>query len=158
MIDGGNVAFAHGRSCGRPHEFSSRGIDLVVDYFLRRGHTEVFAVVPQWRREAGQAKDKHILERLEREGRLVFTPSRRLNHARSYTMYDDRYIVQYSVLKGAVMVTNDNYRDLASEGPEMREAIERRLLMFTFMPGGLLIFPQDPMGKEGPSLDTFLRF
>ncbi len=56
------------------------------------------------------------------------------------------------------MVSNDNYRDLMSEGPEMREAIERRLLMFTFMPGDTLMFPQDPLGKGGPTLDEFLSY
>ena len=66
--------------------------------------------------------------------------------------------MQYSALEGAIMVTNDNYRDLLNEGPEMREAIEKRLLMFTFMPGGTLMFPQDPLGRGGPTLEEFLRF
>ncbi len=89
VIDGSNVAMAHGDSLQRRGCFSSRGIDLVVDYFLRRGHREVFAVVPQSRREVGMAQDVHILERLHKRGNLVFTPSRRLQ-TQSYTMYDDR--------------------------------------------------------------------
>ncbi len=55
------------------------------------------------------------------------------------------------------MVSNDNFRDLVHESPEMRDAIEQRLLMFTFMPGDILMFPQDPLGRNGPTLDKFLR-
>ena len=35
-------------------QFSSRGIDAVVDYFKRRGHTDVVAWVPHFRFRTGQ--------------------------------------------------------------------------------------------------------
>ena len=61
-------------------------------------------------------------------------------------------------MKKAVIVSNDNYRDILLEGdPEMVEAIERRLLMFNFA-RDMLMFPQDPLGKNGGTLDAFLRF
>jgi hypothetical protein len=43
VIDGSNVAFQHGRHrC-----FSVQGIEIVVDYFERRGHEKIVAFVPQ---------------------------------------------------------------------------------------------------------------
>ena len=67
-------------------------------------------------------------------------------------------IVQYATLKGGVVVSNDNYRDLVEEDPKMRETIENRLLMFNWVAGDTLMFPQDPLGRNGPNLDTFLMF
>ena len=85
------MAYAYGESTlNRRGAFCSRGIDLMVDYFLRRGHGRVFAVVPQSKRELGQAMEGRILERLHSRGNLVFTPSRRLTPQQSYSMYDDR--------------------------------------------------------------------
>lgn len=68
-----------------------------------------------------------------------------------------RYVVQYAASNGGVIVSNDNYRDLDGESPEMREAIRRRLLMFNFA-GSLFMLPQDPLGSNGPCLDQFLMF
>ncbi|CAG7727492.1 unnamed protein product, partial [Allacma fusca] len=35
--------------------------------------------------------------------------------------YDDRYILQYGHDTGAIIVSNDNYRDLYEENPLWRE-------------------------------------
>ena len=48
VIDGSNVAREHGNQTGRV--FSCRGLQLVIDYFLKRGHTEVKAMLPRFRR------------------------------------------------------------------------------------------------------------
>jgi ribonuclease ZC3H12 len=58
---------------------------------------------------------------------LIFTPSREINGV-YVASYDDRYVVQYAASNGGVIVSNDNY--LLSEGPEMKKAIQERLLMF----------------------------
>ena len=75
-----------------------------------------------------------------------------------YYLFSCRYIVQMAAIKQAVIVSNDNYRDLRCEGPEMREAIDKRLLQYTWGYGDILMFPQDPLGKNGPNLNEFLRF
>ncbi len=108
VIDGSNVALAHGilqrqqRSLGRRStsgqlnkdlvvDFSVRGIDLVADYFLKRGHRTVFAVLPQWRRGVGQTDDPALLDRLERKGLVQYSPSRNLGPGGpNYISYDDR--------------------------------------------------------------------
>ena len=55
------------------------------------------------------------------------------------------------------MVSNDQYRDLFDDG-DVRSTIEERILQYTFVNGTSLMFPQDPLGKNGPNLDAFLAF
>lgn len=68
-----------------------------------------------------------------------------------------RFIIQYAHMKEAIIVSNDNYRDLLIEKPEWQSTIEYRLLMYTWVED-LLIFPEDPLGRKGPPLSDFLKF
>jgi ribonuclease ZC3H12 len=138
--------------------FSCRGIQIVVDYFKARGHDHIKVFVPEWRKESSRPEtpicDQPILESLEKAGVLIYTPSRKIN-GRRIVCYDDRYIVRYADLEGGVIVSNDQYRDLMQENPEWRKVIEQRLLQFTFANDHFMP-PDDPLGKDGPSLDYLL--
>lgn len=68
-----------------------------------------------------------------------------------------RLLVQCAAELGAVVVSGDNYRDLLRENPSLRETIEKRLLIPTWV-DDIIMFPSDPLGRFGPSLDQFLRF
>ncbi|XP_063224967.1 uncharacterized protein LOC134532478 [Bacillus rossius redtenbacheri] len=151
IIDGSNVAMGHGGN-GR---FSYRGLQICVDYFVRRGH-KVVAFLPHHRRAQLAAKDRLVLRQLERAGHVVFTPSRWVDN-RLVVPYDDWYIVQCAAVLDGVIVSNDNYRDLLAEDVQMARTIKERLLMFTWV-DNLLMFPRDPLGRNGPSLDQFLSF
>lgn len=63
---------------------------------------------------------------------LVFTPSRHVG-GRRLVCYDDRYILRLAVDSDGIVVSNDNYRDLANESPEFKKIIEERLLMYSFV-------------------------
>lgn len=76
--------------------------------------------------------EQHVLEELERQAVLVYTPSRKVSGKR-VVCYDDRYIVKVAYEQDGVIVSNDNYRDLQSENPEWKWFIEQRLLMFSFV-------------------------
>lgn len=78
------------------------------------------------------ASEQHVLEELERQAVLVYTPSRKVNGKR-VVCYDDRYIVKVAFEKDGIIVSNDNYRDLQNENPEWKWFIEQRLLMFSFV-------------------------
>lgn len=78
--------------------------------------------------------DKHILDELAQAGLVVFTPSRRVG-ARRIVCYDDRYIIKTAIEKDAIIVSNDEYRDLAAENVDYRKAIEERLLMYSIVDG-----------------------
>ena len=108
VMDGSNVAMSHGLHTA----FSSRGIELVVKYFSARGHKKIVAFVPQFRSKPTQSTDRELLEQLHKSGNLVYTPSREVGNTR-ITSYDDTFILDYAAMHGGVVVTRDNYRDLA---------------------------------------------
>lgn len=115
--------------------------------------------MPKWRKEASRpdnpVADRDALERLERNRVLVYTPSRHLGGKR-LVCYDDRYILKLAAETDGIVVSNDNYRDLAAESPEFRKVVEERLLMFSFV-NDRFMPPDDPLGRSGPTLDCFLR-
>ncbi|XP_053312426.1 probable ribonuclease ZC3H12C [Spea bombifrons] len=155
VIDGSNVAMSHGNK----EVFSCRGIKLAVTWFLERGHKDVTVFVPAWRKEQSRPDalitDQEILRKLEKEKILVFTPSRRVQ-GRRVVCYDDRFIVKLAFESDGIIVSNDNYRDLANEKPEWKKFIDERLLMYSFV-NDKFMPPDDPLGRHGPSLDNFLR-
>nr|XP_009684122.1 PREDICTED: probable ribonuclease ZC3H12D [Struthio camelus australis] len=154
VIDGSNVAMSHGNK----EVFSCWGIRLAVDWFRQRGHTYIKVFVPSWRKEPPRQDspiaDQHILEELEKQLILVYTPSRKVKGKR-VVCYDDRYIVKVAYEKDGVIVSNDHYRDLQNENPEWKWFIEQRLLMYSFVSNRFMP-PDDPLGRHGPTLNNFL--
>lgn len=155
VVDGSNVAMSHGNK----EVFSCRGIRLCVDWFRARGHRDITVFVPKWRKESPRVdnpiKEQELLGELERERALVFTPSRLVGGKRM-VCYDDRYILKLAAENNGVVVSNDNYRDLAQESPEFRKVIEERILMYSFV-NDRFMPPDDPLGRSGPTLDHFLK-
>ncbi|CAN7988975.1 unnamed protein product, partial [Ixodes hexagonus] len=155
VIDGSNVAMSHGNK----ELFSCRGIQLAVDWFRARGHTDISVFVPSWRKEASRAdtpiRDQEILLQLEKERLLFFTPSRNVGGKRM-VCYEDRYILKMAAQTDGVVVSNDNYRDLVAESQDFKRVVEERLLMYTFV-NDRFMPPDDPLGRHGPPLDLFLR-
>ncbi|XP_071990352.1 probable ribonuclease ZC3H12C [Engystomops pustulosus] len=155
VIDGSNVAMSHGNK----EVFSCRGIKLAVSWFQDRGHKDITVFVPAWRKEQSRPDalitDQEILRKLEKDKILVFTPSRRVQ-GRRVVCYDDRFIVKLAFESEGIIVSNDNYRDLANEKPEWKKFIDERLLMYSFV-NDKFMPPDDPLGRHGPSLDNFLR-
>ncbi|XP_076128102.1 uncharacterized protein LOC143109335 [Alosa pseudoharengus] len=155
VIDGSNVAMSHGNK----QVFSCRGVQLAVKWFWDRGMRDITVFVPMWRKEQPRPEtpitNQHILTELERKKILVFTPSRCVNGKR-IVCYDDRYIVNLAYESDGIIVSNDNYRDLQIEKPQWKQFIEDRLLMYTFA-NDTFMPPEDPLGRNGPTLDNFLR-
>lgn len=155
VIDGSNVAMSHGNK----KVFSCRGLQLAVMWFWGRGVRDITVFVPLWRKEQPRPDtpitDQHLLQELERRRILVYTPSRCVG-GRRVACYDDRYIVRLAVDSDGIIVSNDNYRDLQTESPQWKRFIEERLLMFTFA-NDKFMPPDDPLGRSGPTIDSFLR-
>ncbi|XP_028858777.1 probable ribonuclease ZC3H12D isoform X1 [Denticeps clupeoides] len=155
VIDGSNVAMSHGNK----QVFSCHGVLLAVKWFWDRGIRDITVFVPMWRKEQPRPEapitGQHILSELERKKILVFTPSRCVNGKR-IVCYDDRYIVELAFNSGGIIVSNDNYRDLQIEKPQWKKFIEERLLMYTFA-NDTFMPPEDPLGRNGPTIDNFLR-
>ncbi|XP_042359525.1 probable ribonuclease ZC3H12D [Plectropomus leopardus] len=155
VIDGSNVAMSHGDK----KVFSCQGLQLAVNWFWDKGLRDITVFVPLWRKEQPRPEapmtDQHILHELERRKILVYTPSRCVNGKR-VVCYDDRYIVKLAVDSDGIIVSNDNYRDLQTENPKWKKFIEERLLMYTFA-NDKFMPPDDPLGRNGPTIDDFLR-
>ncbi|MEQ2228502.1 hypothetical protein ILYODFUR_009605 [Ilyodon furcidens] len=155
VIDGSNVAMSHGDK----KVFSCHGLRLAVNWFWDKGLRDITVFVPLWRKEQTRPEapitDQHILHELERRKILVYTPSRCVNGKR-VVCYDDRYIIKLAVESDGIIVSNDNYRDLQTENPQWKKFIEERLLMYTFA-NDKFMPPDDPLGRNGPTIDDFLR-
>ncbi|KAE8287175.1 Endoribonuclease ZC3H12A [Larimichthys crocea] len=155
VIDGSNVAMSHGDK----KVFSCQGLQLAVNWFWDKGLRDITVFIPLWRKEQPRPEalitDQHILHELERRKILVYTPSRCVNGKR-VVCYDDRYIVKLAFDSDGIIVSNDNYRDLQTENPQWKKFIEERLLMYTFA-NDKFMPPDDPLGRNGPTIDDFLR-
>ncbi|NXO74523.1 N4BP1 protein, partial [Phainopepla nitens] len=152
IIDGSNVAISHGLR----KFFSCRGIAIAVDYFWKRGHRNITVFVPQWRtRRDPYITEQNFLTQLEDVGILSLTPARMVLGAR-IAAHDDRFLLHLAAKTGGVIVTNDNFREFVTESFAWREIIQKRLLQYTFA-GDIFMVPDDPLGRNGPRLDDFLR-
>ncbi|XP_012502766.1 PREDICTED: protein KHNYN [Propithecus coquereli] len=152
VIDGSNVAMVHGLQ----HYFSSRGIAIAVQYFWDRGHRDITVFVPQWRfSKDAKVRESHFLQKLYSLSLLSLTPSRVMDGKR-ISSYDDRFMVKLAEETDGIIVSNDQFRDLAEESEKWMAIIRERLLPFTFV-GNLFMVPDDPLGRNGPTLDEFLK-
>ncbi|NWH79656.1 N4BP1 protein, partial [Piaya cayana] len=152
IIDGSNVAISHGLR----KFFSCRGIALAVDYFWKRGHRNITVFVPQWRtRRNPSITEQDFLTQLQDVGIVSLTPARMVLGER-IAAHDDRFLLQLADKTGGVIVTNDNFREFVTESLAWREIIQKRLLQYTFA-GDIFMVPDDPLGRNGPRLDDFLR-
>ncbi|NWS97519.1 N4BP1 protein, partial [Mionectes macconnelli] len=152
IIDGSNVAISHGLR----KFFSCRGIAIAVDYFWKRGHRNITVFVPQWRtRRDPFITEQDFLTQLQDVGILSLTPARMVLGAR-IAAHDDRFLLHLADKTGGVIVTNDNFREFVTESFAWREIIQKRLLQYTFA-GDIFMVPDDPLGRNGPRLDDFLR-
>ncbi|XP_064016405.1 NEDD4-binding protein 1 isoform X2 [Pogoniulus pusillus] len=152
IIDGSNVAISHGLR----KFFSCRGIAIAVDYFWKRGHRNITVFVPQWRtRRDPYITEQDFLTELQDVGILSLTPARMVLGAR-IAAHDDRFLLHLADKTGGVIVTNDNFREFVTESPAWREIIQKRLLQYTFA-GDIFMVPDDPLGRNGPRLNDFLR-
>ncbi|XP_070585994.1 protein KHNYN-like [Erythrolamprus reginae] len=152
IIDGSNVAMMHGLN----QFFSCRGIALAVQYFWDRGHREVNVLVPAYRMEKdSNVKERQFLIELHDLSILSFTPSRKID-GRGIVPYDDRMMLRLAEQTNGVIVTNDQFRDLAKESKGWVKLIKESLLQYTFV-GNIFMVPDDPLGRSGPTLADFLK-
>lgn len=100
------------------------------------------------------SSDCKLLERLHRQGKITLTPCKNLP-GKCTTSYDDRFIFEIAAQFDAVIISNDNYRDIILEDSNWRKIVETRVVGYTFF-NDLLILPKDPYGRYGPKLEDIL--
>ncbi|XP_012880917.1 PREDICTED: protein NYNRIN [Dipodomys ordii] len=150
VIDGSSVAMVHGLQ----HFFSCRGIAMAVQYFWNRGHREITVFVPTWQlRKNRRVRESHFLTKLHSLKMLSITPSQ-LENGKKITTCDYRFMVKLAEETDGVIVTNEQIHVLMNNSKKVM--VTDRLLPFTFA-GNLFMVPDDPLGRDGPTLDEFLK-
>ena len=109
----------HGKIKG--YVFSCVAIKIVIDYFLKRGHTHIEAYIPRFRRgnsdRSCPSVNPEILDELDEQGFLKYTPSQ---------CYDDNFIIRAAIHHDGIIVSNDQYRDIIKAYPELGSKIPGR--------------------------------
>nr|XP_020736638.1 protein NYNRIN [Odocoileus virginianus texanus] len=150
VIDGSSVAMVHGLQ----HFFSCRGIAMAVQYFWNRGHREVTVFIPTWQlKKNRRVRESHFLTKLHSLKMLSITPSQ-LENGKKITTYDYRFMIKLAEETDGIIVTNEQLHVLMNNSKKLM--VKDRLLPFTFA-GNLFMVPDDPLGRDGPTLDEFLK-
>ena len=92
--------------------FSCRGLQIAVDFFTELGHLDITVVVPRKRLSSKDLDvpnmNPEILIDLEKKGQLTYVSNK---------VYDDETILELAIRKNAVVISNDQYRDLKGASP-----------------------------------------
>ena len=151
LIDGSNVGYAFTDNV----RFDVKGLEKCLQYFTERGHdVKVYIAESMLKKREVSEQDKKKLRRLFGEHILEFTPSRQTQE-QSYDCYEDDFLIRNAISKNGIIISNDNFLDL-NKTLVYREQIERRVLSYNFISGELWL-PNDPLGRGGPNLETFLH-
>lgn len=155
IVDGCNVAFQHGKN----DRYSAKGLLLVYQYFVNRfGYTnDEITIVNKYSKNMSE-EDKAIVEGLYKINVLVYSPSRIVG-GRLICSDDDLFVLNMAKEKNGIVVSLDQFRDAYSNtrDKEIKDVIKHRILQFAFK-GDEIMFPSDPLGPHGPTLDEFLKF
>jgi hypothetical protein len=120
VLDGLNVALAHGRS----EFFSVEGLKIAIDYFQMRGHSVLVCLPrPATSKENKRRAPRNITELIAEE-LIVFTPPQD---------YDDSYTLQLAQNRNGIIVSNDMFRDWVSKDERRRkEWIQTHVISYAF--------------------------
>ena len=65
-------------------------------------------------------------------------------------------MLKLAISNGGIIVSNDNFKRFINQSEEFKQIVEERVLMYSFIDDTFLP-AEDPLGKNGPSLENFLR-
>lgn len=155
FVDGCNVAFQHGKN----DRYSAKGLLLVYQYFVtRHGYTNQDITIINRHAKYLTEEDKEIVESLYKIDVLIKWPGR-LCGGQLIRCDDDRSVLELAKEKNGIVVSLDQFRNVYSStrDKEIKDVIKYRLLPFAFK-GDEIIFPSDPLGPGGPTLEEFLKY
>lgn len=102
--------------------FECKGIDACVAHFMEKGCDDISVIVPKDRLKTGASKDVEILQKLKQKNMLIVNWNGQFASGS-----DDRYfILDVALDKGAIIVSNLNFTDVARAYPKMRHSIWNR--------------------------------
>lgn len=132
LLDACNVSHYQNRL----PRFSVERLAKALEYFVENGH-EVYAVFPRFHLYTGQWDNVDRLKGLYRKSYIVPTPCKEFPCAKSQ-VYDDRILMAIAAQYQCAVVSNDRFRDVASEHPDWAFVAANRRLPFDWDSNGRL--------------------
>lgn len=156
IIDGCNICHQYSEYMSPHDKFSAKGLSVTYDCLKKLGYQDQNIVMIMKRVPQKVIEDAEILEKFENQGLLFYAPSRQVNKVNLIQSDDDLFILKTAKELDGIVLSNDQFRHQKSTHPEYKDVIEKRLIQPRFI-RGKLILPDDPLGKDGPKLDEFLK-
>ena len=154
MIDGLNICHEYSKHLDGIR-FSAEGLNVVYDHLKKLGYEDGKIIIIMKQIPQRYNSERNIARKLEEKKVLHYAPSRR--SGQSYIQSDDDlFILKTAKILDAIILSNDQFQKEKKSHPEYSEVIEKRVIQPRFI-GGKLILPDDPLGKNGPKLEQFLR-
>uniref|UniRef100_A0A182JQI3 RNase_Zc3h12a domain-containing protein n=1 Tax=Anopheles christyi TaxID=43041 RepID=A0A182JQI3_9DIPT len=135
LLDACNISY-HQRNLTR---FSVERLAKALQHFVERGH-EVYAILPRFHLYASQWDDLNRLQRLYRKNYIVPTPCKEYPCPKSQ-VYDDRILMAIAAQYQCAVVSNDRFRDVASEHDDWLYVAQNRRVPFEWDAYGRLAIP-----------------
>ncbi|KAL7669299.1 hypothetical protein ACOME3_009961 [Neoechinorhynchus agilis] len=156
VIDGPNVARTFGT---RTNTFAIEGLFIMYDYFHKMGHRSIKIFVPSSVVDQSytvcKVTGRSELQSLIALNAIETPPCKLYPDGRIMQPYDDRFILEFAYQEDAVVVSNDKFRDILNENSRFKHVVTNRVLVYMWA-NKRLMFPNDPNGRIGPNLLTFL--
>jgi hypothetical protein len=120
VIDGQNLAFAHGRERNEKAVFSYDSLEIITEFLYKRRYKPVIVLPSFWLKGRHQTKydNNKIIGKLEGYGIFLSVKAKNSNKV------DDLFILNYAFNNNACVITNDKFRDKLeklSENEDMNE-------------------------------------
>eukprot|EP01054_Gregarina_sp_Poly1_P010868 Gregarina_sp_Poly_1__10867@NODE_845_length_6002_cov_108_680371_g610_i0_p5_GENE_NODE_845_length_6002_cov_108_680371_g610_i0NODE_845_length_6002_cov_108_680371_g610_i0_p5_ORF_typecomplete_len154_score30_74RNase_Zc3h12a/PF11977_8/1_8e27PRORP/PF16953_5/3_4e08_NODE_845_length_6002_cov_108_680371_g610_i030683529 len=144
------MAYGTAKTNGSDRLFSSEGIQIAIDHFLRRNF-QVVAILPEIILEQNvthdlqRAKkmnlnfnvakfpdDARLLQSLRSQGLLHVVPSKD---------YDDSYILEFARMKDGFVLSNDQFRDKVKRDGRAKWWLKKHVISYAFIQNELLPNP-----------------
>jgi len=162
VIDGLNICHEYSKHLNRAVfnpatgvKFSVEGLNIVYEYLKKRGYKDEKIIIIMKKIPQRFTYEREIIQNLEDKNMLYYVPSRRSGH--SYIQSDDDlFLLKTAKILDAIVLSNDQFQKEKKSHPEYSDVIEKFVIQPRFI-SGKLILPDDPLGKNGPKLEEFLR-
>uniref|UniRef100_A0A182T0F1 RNase_Zc3h12a domain-containing protein n=1 Tax=Anopheles maculatus TaxID=74869 RepID=A0A182T0F1_9DIPT len=124
LLDGCNLS----HTSNRLPRFKTERLAKALQYFVDRGHP-VYTVFPRFHLYTRQWDDVGRLDGLYRKNYIVPTPCKEYPNPKSQ-VYDDRILMAIAAKFDCAVISNDRFRDVASEHPEWARVAHNQTITF----------------------------
>lgn len=132
IIDGVNVAESYSNRL-----FSVSDLETAIDFFENQGF-RVKAVCPQKYAQKRMTDDQSGFRQLEKQRKVVFTPCKRSPSGSTTCSTHKKMILDITHAKNAVLISNDNFRDLLNESKKWDDVIRSKIFGYNWSNGNFI--------------------